>query len=838
MTYKLAKYINQNSIENIWSNIYGYSSVISNPNIQPPFEMYIVSRISTTANINISLLEKMLVDEVQVSYENAEKYEDRIERLEDSLWKMKSKLEMMLTKEEEVIEKGIDIEMAVLVLVEGFLYVGVIGETHVLLYRNNKLIDITKGLIDSNMMGFARTGSLKLNFDDRIITSTGEFVSINIDKILRVAESLDVSNLDSLFSPVPGGAFLMLADSSLNWKEITDDSINTNFDNIAFQSKHKYSQINLNTIDYENVTNDFDVKEKDLNTTIDDKNFYEDTQKSNLNLNNSDTNNYDKDQSNEFENLELNTDKNESVLLSEDQKINLNNLIFRLKEKFRLIKNSAQNFFLKAKKVILEILDKYLIQNKTTFLVIIKNFTFNLFFVVKTFVNNLINKKDLNKRYLTNSVNKNLRNNLSFRQRNRKILFIFVILLSLYFLINLRNSEIERQEKQRIAEIQNKINVFARNIDVLSKEAISVNIQNVDFKVQLLSNLTNLEQNITKEINLLSSDNDNLLANREFIQRLNIFRQQINDLNNKILLIEEVNQSNLRIITDFSKLFPQSNISDIAFTSITGQRLIYATDIKNNNVYKLNVDTGSVSVIQIPSGQQFVSPRIILKDSQGKILVYDNSSTNSITRINPLDSDSVQRISIPYQDTSNVVAAEVFPSNGSIYELRTSPNSYIHRRLPSGNSFVTGGSSFVQSNPPTWRIDPDFSNGIDIAVPYEVYVLIKGQGIKRYLSGGDNSINQNTFINLLPKDFESLKLATAFDVGIKNMVVADSINRRILLFDITQDSRKDLVFRKQFKYVDRSNIFSKIQEVILNEPSGGSSEIYVLDDNRIILLTF
>ncbi|MCS7317698.1 MAG: hypothetical protein NZZ41_05250 [Candidatus Dojkabacteria bacterium] len=825
MNYRVFSYVSPNN-QRTWSNIYGYDSSVSNPNYSPRYELFVLTRITTDADINIQLFEKMLIDDIQSFYENnSNQYKDNIEKLENAIWKMKTKMEILLSKEEEIIQKGIDMEMVITIFTGEYMYICVIGESSVFLFRNNKLIEISKGLIDLNMSGFAKTGSLKVEQNDRVILATSSFVSKNLDFLVNLSATLDL-NLLSQVIPTVGGSFLLIADKSLPWKEQNDQS--EKVVNVQIDDK-KTSTAELTAKDIpENISIE---KNNNIEANLSNANYVDHIEKNTLQSladnyygqSNTDSNNYIRVKSNSLANqIRFNLQSLISFVNSYKSR-----LLFGISQSNKLIQNYVNLSRKIYKKIVAGILHK-----DTTFFVVTKKIFKQTYGTLKTFIQFLLLRFNLSYQRYT-KLNKH-----DIRKRNRRLLFIGICVLCIYLFVTFRNAELERIEKQRVAEIQNTLYKLASEFDQVDSAAHSVNLNNIEYKLDLIKKINNLQNNLNTQINLLTSDINNLENNRQFVASLHNLNKSLSLLYNKVLNLQEINETNLRILADFTRLFPQSEVVDIAFTSITGQKLVYAVDIKNNNVYKLNVNNNSITTVSTNNLNNFISPRIIFTDANQKILVYDSSTNYSIIRIDPTNNDAIQKINIPYQDTINVVAAETF-TNGSIYELRTSPNAYIHRRLPSGNSFMSGGGNYVTTNPPNWRVDPDFANAIDIAVPYEIYVLIKGQGIKRYLSGGSNSITPQTYKNLLPEDLDSLKTATAFDVKLKYMVVGDSINKRILLFEITQDNVKNIVFRQQFKYLGSGNIFSNIREVILNEYSNEEGgEIYILDNNRIIFLSF
>lgn len=822
MNMRLVNKVSSNS-DITWSSVYGFKSDILYPDTRPYYEMLMVTRITTEADINRELVGKMLVEEVQNSFEElGQKHSDIVVRLEDSLWKMKSKLEALLSKDEYVMEKGLDMEMSIVVLSEGILYAGVIGESKIFLVRKEKVVEISKGLIDSNMMGFAKTGSLKLQFEDRVILGTANIFGEELDNIVNLATSLDLNILKKI-NDVAGGSFILLADSSLNW--IEESSPVDNFDDLSTETSVLDVTANEREETVQNQYGEYDsTSDSEVEEVFEenDTNFSEyDGVDFNKDDETQDTKSIPESEFNYNDDFDLEKKRN---LTEQEPKKTTQSISNSVISTLKNLSLATRKFY-----------KKNIINNKKTYIKVLESALVQVRKLYKFFfrsVSNFLNGGEQIPSSVYGRRSKVQQGN--FRKRNRRILFIGLLILFVFLFLNFRSAEFERQQEEKLAALQSDINNFNQQLNNLDRDSVSVNAQSIDYKRELVRKADSLSKDIRDKINEHSKDPELQRRSAEQLNTLNLIISDVNKLRNRVLLIDELTSANLRLVSDIGRQFPNSNITSIAFTGITGQRLIYASDNKNNNVYKVNVDqSGSVSLVQ---GGNFTGPRLLLRDGSGNIIVYDNSEGNSISRILATDNDSVQKISVPYQDTTNVVKSKMFASNGSLYELRNTPNSYIHRRSPSGSGFVVGGANYVVTNPPNWRTDADFANAIDIAVPYEVYVLIKGQGVKRYLSGGDNSINQQTYSNILPEDFEEIKRATAMDASGKYMAIGDSLNRRVMVFEITQDSRKDLVFKKQFKYSGSEAVFNNIKELFINDLQGGGAEIYVLDGNKVILL--
>jgi len=810
MQYKFVYKVSQKN-DQCWSGVSGVNSKSISDDILPPYEIYSVMKLYSEANINLEVLGKLLFNELESSFQNnSDKYEDFISRLEDSLWKLRAKLEDFISRDSELMEKGIDMEMGVVVVSLGVLYASIVGESKIFLYRNDKFVDISKGLIDINMMGFAKTGSLKLNEQDRIVILTGPaLIQNDIEIFINFASELNLDILKQI-KDEPGAAMIMIGSENLNW------------------------------VDFSSLSNQGDtlkLEEVNLTEELSNKSAYNDTEIKHVLTNEDDT----KDHSN----LKFGDDKYYSEL-NDDRDVeytsNFDNSFKKIEEKNSTEKKSIfKNQLSKIKSTISKFSE-----NKKTYAYLIRRLSNIFIFIVQRFFKFLNEEFGLSFRKHSSKTNININlqrgkhsKYVDFRKRNRRFLYAGIALLFVYLFFSFQNADYNRRIQEKHDTFQNQITELKQLFIQFEKDSFSINMNSPEFRSELVKKIDSASKRCRDIISQITQDVDYVKAQMgvSSLSSLNSINSDFLKLRNRALKLEEINSSNVRLISDVSRQFSGANLTSLAFTIANGQRLVYVTDEKNNNVYKISVDkVGNISKILLDGNDSFKNPRLAVTASNGDIIIYDNNESASISRIFVNNNDKVQRFNVPVRDTIGVVAADIF-TNGSIYELRPSPNSYIHRRLPSGNGFATGGANYVATNPPNWRTDLDFTSAIDISVPYEVYVLIKGQGIKRYLSGGDNSITLQSFINLLSEDLEYIKQASSIDVSQKYLAIADSLNKRIILFTVSEDSRKDLVFNKQFKYVGQENIFSNIKDIFINELNDGG-EIYVLDDNRIILVNF
>lgn len=279
-----------------------------------------------------------------------------------------------------------------------------------------------------------------------------------------------------------------------------------------------------------------------------------------------------------------------------------------------------------------------------------------------------------------------------------------------------------------------------------------------------------------------------------------------------------------QVIADLGKIYSEANLSDLVYT----QGNLYASDKQRNTIYQIGTNLNSEAT-------QFVSdlnsPYTMTVNVDGDIIFYDNDSSGSLGKVSVSDGQLTRYPSLSPAVIGSIAKAAIFSGNDALYELHQN-HQQIFKREREGDTYSSGGAVYNTQNPPNWKTDPELGSAIDIDVPYEIYVLVRGKGLRRYLAGENNTITKETFINTTDNDYNALSAATAIDTDGKLLAVADPTNRRVMLFSIQDNDAKNLVYEKSFVYRgDDSSVFKNIKEVVVNE---ASNNIFVLDGTSIV----
>jgi type II secretory pathway pseudopilin PulG len=791
--------------DNEWSGLYWYR-----PEETKEIELFAVMRMTASAdNSSLDRIAKLLLDELQTSFFDVnDKESDLIIRLENSVWKMKSKMDFLLSREQEIAQNGLDIEFAIGVNFEGFLYLGVVGESKIILKRNDKLVEVSKALVDSNMTGFLKSGSLELDPDDRILLLTSK-VDEDQDLINKTLENLNLSYFEKEKEKV-GVSVIVFADESLNWNIQEEPEV---VDNVqATQSNlldnNELLDSEANEVDEEGIAN------PTLNTQVNSiskrfasgignvKNRFNQIREERAAKNDSQIEEIiddintprfsDIQEESSEEELEMQIDSQETASVARERVGKIaNNLQSGLSSNWQnKVKPGVSSLGEKVKELIKVVSPK------------VKSLLNRVYNFIK---NEIIGTGDRRDMYL-----KGRR-----RSRNRKILAVVTVILLIFIYVSLRNAETNRIEQERIEAARTKTEEFRTQFNTLSSQVSSARGSGEQTIVQLLNRLNSLKGSVNTQ------------------KSSGLFETELNSLTNSIdaevdELLQVESLTNPTVVTDIGAIYSDTKLSDIEYSNGS----LFISDSARNVIYRVPSNSNNVRPeIYITELDQ---PYLLTRDASGNIVFFDNDAASAIGRFGYSQPSLTRFAQLGLGDVGNPKEIAIYDGNNAIYEIRSN-NNQIYKRDVSGESYVGGGALPSTDPASDWRTDADYANAIDIAAPYELYVLIKGQGVKRYFARNDNTIAFETYNNLLQQDFDALKQASSIGLSTRFMAVGDPVNKRVVLFQIEETEEKKLTFIKQFVYKGSESIFNDINEVVINEEQ---REIYVLDAARVIRLQF
>ncbi len=845
-------YVVGKKTDTTWAGVYGYKPT-DPADYKRLGEMFSVFRFETSIEeFAIDKFAKIVIESLQNSYfEELKDYKSSLERLEESCWKMKSKMDLLLSREEEVSNVGIDIEMAIVVFKDNYLYVVTIGESKVFINREENFVDITDGLADRKNTGFLRSASLEVDKNDRFALATSK-ASTNLLNLEDALKKLDKEKLIES-GKQDGVSFMMIADEESDWAvapkkepnktETKEEDSETEESNLEI---YEEKPIPPSTIYEEKVNKDIhsdeeqfeeveDVdQEEDLDDQIDEdfdeseeleendneEDLEEEPSKiqklkerslgilgsvkdrvSNLRKKDKD---FEEDDEYEEEYLDEEDDRSFSERKEkqeEEEKISkiamLASIVFGF---FGSIINAVKNHFKDNKKTYAHIINT-IYSRIASFVGAIKNI------FQKEILGQNLDRRSLNKRRV---------------KRNR---YLFIIGIAVIFIGGntvISNGRNREKIQDAVQSVETKIEDFDARVQGISTEVINLQYSAGQEKDALSEEIISLRENILIEIDNLE-ENKLIEEKSGYFETLRSLSSQLSSQADELMLVESFIEP--QIVADLSRQFDDSQLSDLEYS----EGSLFAADEGRDVIYKLGTNINSEVSIHIT---EVLEPYILVRSVNGGIIVYDKSDDAVIGRFNPNDKESLARYSnlIP-PSVGGPTEAAIYDGNDALYEIHQ-VHQQIFKRDKTANGYVNGGATFQSQNPPNWKQDPELSNAVDIEVPYEIYVLTENLGIRRYLAGGANTLGREVYINLLDSDYLALQGATALDVNLKYMAVGDSVNRRVMLFEVQDNEQKNIRFIKQFQYRgDDDSFFRDINEIVIVNES-----LFVLDGNKIVRL--
>lgn len=822
--------------ESTWSGIFFYRP--ENEEEEALGTSYAVVKISTpVADFQLDRLAKYIFDEIRDYYyfKEDKKATSTLKQLEESVWKMKAKLETHLAKDEEVMEHGIDIELGLTLIKNNALYGLVIGNTRIFVARGDGIADISEVFEDTQQSGIFKTGSIKLTEDDVIAIASSTSIQNEADED-TIADAMIELNLNALekVHEAPGSTVLLIADEALKWQEL----VNREEENVE-QEDDKSINTEDTTIEYEPSDSKVSVKEKEEHTELTneeeeladpivDENVTEqfekeveeelDNERKSF-LNNIGSKGKDlmkkslplikniSDKAKEQLDKRIKRTKKSTDIDSEDESISGNDLPQDSSD--NIASNKQSSLFNSVKSSAKKIRAKY-DSSDTTIVHALKSATkytqrqsirfFNWF---KTEILGIGASRRVNHK-------KRL-------QRNRIILAIAVVVIGVFGYISYQNYQASVEQALLYQDNENAVVGLEDEFSTIQSQiGQSNNISNSI--VELASGLESLQARVEVQKNTGLED---------FILRLDNLALEIQTTRDNLLNIQRF--STPAIIADLEDIYGEEvDATDLEFTNGS----IFITDRGRDVIYKLGTQLNIEPQVFISN---VTDPILIAKNENETELVFvDTSSAGAIGRFNSNDATTLIRFpELTPSEIGNIEEFTIFTGNDAMYEIHQS-NRQIFKRDRVGEGYGGGGNISISTSSTNWRTDQIFTTAVDIATPRSIYVLSNSAGLTRHTSGGENELNQQSFIGLLPEDYNALRGATALDVQQQFIVIGDSNNSRVLVFEINNDVDETISFRTQYVYEGPNPIFQNIEEVAINT---STNQVYVLDGNKVIRLS-
>lgn len=190
------EYNNGNFRDGLWSGV--FMSPPETHNSERFGRIFGIVNLSAPKEFDSKVAGDLLVENIQDVYYEDNKDGNIVSRLEKAILSTAKRLEYLLQREEIAAEEGIDLNIVAFVVFEKYVYMALLGEGGIMLYRDGNLINLTEGLKDLTGRNLIRSGSGKFNFNDKfILLSSVAMVSINEQELKKAAELISLDEIKS-----------------------------------------------------------------------------------------------------------------------------------------------------------------------------------------------------------------------------------------------------------------------------------------------------------------------------------------------------------------------------------------------------------------------------------------------------------------------------------------------------------------------------------------------------------------------------------------------------------------------------------------------------------------
>ncbi len=618
-----------------WCGVYGYRP--EEPGLERLFgEMFAVMSISAEIDFNLTPMGGLLFDELQDAYfRESEPRPATFNDFEKALVKVKKRLEAILEREQDLANTGIDLEMSVVVVKGNVIFGGLVGEARIHIYRAGKAVEVGQSFIDPDMDGFMRSGSLKLEPDDRLLLSTSQAA----DK------------LDELADKVMGG--FMLANSGIG-----EGALLLLGYGLVYLPQKKI--VNLTPV----VS---DLQDKDLELEDSSESVPEEAESQLIADPTSELSyedNFLEEQDEEGE------DKESRLVLFQQQAMAVASGL----------KGRSVSFFDDLRKRIpqrknLEQMDNGVERYSPSPYKSTAASVSQLAVRINSLRNALSRMKT---RGLPRSLPVDLR--MMTAGKWKTIIVLVIVLVAVLFLVIRRHNEQVEIERQ-LQAVQSQIADLAGRWQQLKVEASAVGIgdRSVEEKQSVLVQISAAE---TEAVSLLEKGVD--------VQTLEGLQVEMQQAKEGVLNIRSFTEP--QIVADLGLIFQGVETAAIAYSGGN----IFVADKARGEIYRMNTALGSEAAV-FATG--LTSPYLLTLDQNGNILVVDQSAESVLLSIDPTSGESRRLPGLSLARMGIFTAADVYDANGALYTANTAKTAIFKQEAGGSTFQLPNDSAPWRSDP-------------------------------------------------------------------------------------------------------------------------------------------
>jgi len=205
-----------------WTGI--YISPIESDKTKELGQLFVLISLSAPSEFDSRVAGDLLSENIQDVFYESSREKRIINRIEKAILSTAKRLEYFLQREKIAAESGIDLNIEAVVTSREYIYMSILGEGSIMLWRENVLINLTEGLKDLTGRDLIKSGSGRFKLNDKFILFSPE-ATINVSEG-EIKESIKRSNFDNIKNREENslfGVLLIDIEEPFEKKQIPDD---------------------------------------------------------------------------------------------------------------------------------------------------------------------------------------------------------------------------------------------------------------------------------------------------------------------------------------------------------------------------------------------------------------------------------------------------------------------------------------------------------------------------------------------------------------------------------------------------------------------------------------
>lgn len=178
MPITASKYINNSKLKTSYISLFNYKSA-KRGNEDLEIDMYGLLSVSSAVEIPGDKIVKFAWDGIIDGFEYS-KTDSINESLKLGLAEATIRVKQLIVNDSEIGENGVDINFTIFVSSSRGMYIGVLGESDIYVYKESRLVDISEMLASKR----AKTAAIALEIDDLVFASSKGYIKKNIAKLI------------------------------------------------------------------------------------------------------------------------------------------------------------------------------------------------------------------------------------------------------------------------------------------------------------------------------------------------------------------------------------------------------------------------------------------------------------------------------------------------------------------------------------------------------------------------------------------------------------------------------------------------------------------------------